>query len=749
MKLKLYSLKSVLLLFAFITMHIQTNAQSPSFSFQTASTCFSSFNYTANVVLTGTVAGATSYSWSISSFTCNPSTTIAAINGSLLNMSFPCPSTHTITCTAYASSSVIGTPLSQTFQMLPGPTISTSSAPSNTVCAGNPVTITASGASTYSWFPVNTTGSTVIVGPNSSSCYTVTGTATNGCQSSAVVCIIALPTPTLSIAASATNICAGANATLTASGAASYTWSSGPSTSNMVVTPTVSSCYTLTGTNIQGCTASTVACIIVNPTPTLNTTSSSSTICAFTSVTLNAGGLSSYTWYPPLLTGPTVVITPTANQCYTVVGSNATACTQTAQICISVWQNPTVNISSSAPNNTVCLGSSITLTANSSSAVIYSWATPSASTQVINFVPTNTLSGLASVTVWDANGCFNTYNVSVLADPNCADVWPGDANRDGQVSSTDVLELGLAANSTGAARTATGIAWSSQQATAWTGTVSTGWNLAHADCNGDGIVNSTDNAAITANFSFTHAFKAGPASAGNDIKLVPQQAFANSGQWNVADIVLGDAGNNIAQLYGVAFDLNYDQSKVQSDSVNIVYTASFLNNNNTNIDFGKTVYANGKLYAASVRTDHANVNGNGKIGELWYKVKGGLASGSSINLSASNVIKISSAGVTTTLNPAAALSLAINSNPVGIETNSSEIISLSCFPNPASNELFLATAPEARVQFIVKDIMGRTISAGNFTGNYTLNTSAMSGGVYFVHGTVNGLHTTLRIVIQK
>lgn len=137
--------------------------------------------------------------------------------------------------------------------------------------------------------------------------------------------------------------------------------------------------------------------------------------------------------------------------------------------------------------------------------------------------------------------------------------------------------MGLQAGFTGAARTPTSIAWASQYANAWTGTVSSGKNLAHADCNRDGIVNSGDNGAISANFTLTHSFKESQKFGTPDIKIIPQATVAYAGIWNKADIFLGDATNNINNIYGIAFNINYTQNVVQQDSSKIIYTPSFLN----------------------------------------------------------------------------------------------------------------------------------------------------------------------------
>jgi hypothetical protein len=68
----------------------------------------------------------------------------------------------------------------------PQPTVSVSSS-SVLICAGQSATLSASGASTYSWNPSNT-GATIVITPTITSSYTVTGTSTvTGCRNSATI----------------------------------------------------------------------------------------------------------------------------------------------------------------------------------------------------------------------------------------------------------------------------------------------------------------------------------------------------------------------------------------------------------------------------------------------------------------------------------------------------------------------------------------------------------------------------------
>ena len=94
--------------------------------------------------------------------------------------------------------------------------------PDVTICQGQSTTLTASGATTYSWNNGLGAGNPKIVSPTTTTTYTVTGT-TAGCVTTDQVTVTVLPPPTVTVSPN-TAICAGASTTLTASGATTYTW---------------------------------------------------------------------------------------------------------------------------------------------------------------------------------------------------------------------------------------------------------------------------------------------------------------------------------------------------------------------------------------------------------------------------------------------------------------------------------------------------------------------------------------------
>ncbi len=79
-------------------------------------------------------------------------------------------------------------------------------------------------------------------------------TNSNNCSATSLVdTIVANPLPILMANTTNTLLCTGQTATLSASGASTYTWSTSANTTNIVVSPTVQTTYTVTGTDVNGC----------------------------------------------------------------------------------------------------------------------------------------------------------------------------------------------------------------------------------------------------------------------------------------------------------------------------------------------------------------------------------------------------------------------------------------------------------------------------------------------------------------
>ena len=188
--------------------------------------------------------GAMNYSWS-------PAAGLSSTNGNSVIANPAVTTTYIIngTSTGCSGSTTV------TVIVKPAVELSVNNA---TICPGYTATLTASGASTYSWSPagaLNTTsGSVVIANPTATTVYTVTGTE-NGCSATALATVTV--TPGLELTVNDFQICAGGLAVLVVSGAESYSWSPSvdfflPDGSKVSTSPSVSTVYTVTGTNAAG-----------------------------------------------------------------------------------------------------------------------------------------------------------------------------------------------------------------------------------------------------------------------------------------------------------------------------------------------------------------------------------------------------------------------------------------------------------------------------------------------------------------
>jgi hypothetical protein len=165
-------------------------------------------------------------------------------------------------------------------------------------------------------------------------------------------------------------ICAGQSATLTTNAISNYVWNTGANTSSIVVSPTITTSYTLTATSPSNCTASSVITVSVDSgTPTVSAVGSPTALCAGKTAVFTATGATTYTWAGPSPVTNGVAFTPPASGSYTVTGANGCG---TSTAVVSVQVDPLPNIGGAANNPTVCFGTQVTLN-GTGSAGGYTW----------------------------------------------------------------------------------------------------------------------------------------------------------------------------------------------------------------------------------------------------------------------------------------------------------------------------------------------------------------------------------------
>ena len=427
-----------------------------------------------------TVNGGTSYAWSNGSTNNNISVNQSGV--------YTVTASNTEGCSATANVTVTVNPL---------PNISISG--DNSFCQGNSVVLTANGASNYTWsngssnatITVSNPGTYTLIGTDANNCtntatktvtanptynvpithsicqgdsynfngqnLTTAGTYThnlstvNGCDSivTLTLTVKSLPTPVI---LGNTTLCQGQNTSLSANGGVSYHWNDGSTNNNINVSQ--SGVYTVTATNAEGCSATANVSVTVNPLPNVNISGNNS-FCQGDNVTLTATGASAYVWNNA---STNASINVSSAGTYTVTGTDANGCTNTAMHTVSV--NPTYNIpltlsicegenynfhgqyittagtfthtlqtvngcdsvltlvvtlkalppTAITGNTTICEGETATLTANGG--VTYSWSNGGMGNSI-----SVSQSGIYTVTTTNAEGCSATANVTVVVNP--------------------------------------------------------------------------------------------------------------------------------------------------------------------------------------------------------------------------------------------------------------------------------------------------------------------------------------------
>ena len=220
--------------------------------------------------LTVVASGATAYQWQVSTdggttFTnisgaTNASYTLSGVTSSMNNNQYNVVITGA--CGSTTSSNA-------TLTVNASPAV-TANGPAAAVCAGSSITLTGSGAVSYTWD--NGVTDDVPFTIDATNTYTVTGTDVNNCEGTASITVTVNAAPVVTLSADDTQLTEGETATLTATSnpaAASYVWYrngnvvAGATGATLTVLHTELGSYTVEATDANGCSATSAAVEIV------------------------------------------------------------------------------------------------------------------------------------------------------------------------------------------------------------------------------------------------------------------------------------------------------------------------------------------------------------------------------------------------------------------------------------------------------------------------------------------------------
>lgn len=302
--------------------------------------CFGEKMGSINVIPTGNYPPY-KYAWS-------PSGGTNATASNLSAGTYICTVTDSLGCT-HLDTAVITQPTALKTSVTTNPAKCNGSNTGNAVVSASGGT----GSYTYNWAPISGTADS-ITGLSAGS-YTCMVTDSNGCKSTDTA-VINQPTPLLVTASGAKTICIGQSATISANATGgtpgyTYAWNTGSSASSITVSPVVTTTYTVTAGDTNGCASDTATVTIaVRPPLGLSTSPSKAvSICAGDTVAISAtatggDGNYTYTWTPGSIKGTGITVTPAATTTYTViVNDGCSTPNDTAAITVFVNPLPVVN----------------------------------------------------------------------------------------------------------------------------------------------------------------------------------------------------------------------------------------------------------------------------------------------------------------------------------------------------------------------------------------------------------------------
>ena len=470
------------------------------------------------------------------------------------------------------------------------------------ICLNLSTTLNASGGTSYVWSPATGLNNVNIynptANPTATTTYTVTVSDNNTCSATdnLVLAVNPLPTPS---AGPNKAICIGNNTTLAGSGGTGYLWApstglSSNSIASPIANPTVSTTYSVTVTDANGCTATSSMVLTVNQLP-IASAGVNNTICTGNSTTLNATGGTGYLWSPAANLSNSAIASPVATPpnttTYTVTVTDANGCSATSSKIVTVNLLPQAN---AGTDQIICINQSANLTA--SGGTIYLWSN-NASSQSINVSPS--VSTTYTVTVSDGGGCSASDNAVVTINA----LPPADAGNNQAMCIGNSATLAASGGISYIWSPAVDLNNSIINGPIASPTVTTTYQVTVLDNNG---CSATDNMVLT-----VHPLP--PASAGNNIAICSGYTSTLS------------ASGGVSYLWSPASSLSNANisNPVASPTITTTYSVTVTDNNSCSATNSMVLSIN-TLPPANAGNDTAiclnlstTLNASGGVGYAW------------------------------------------------------------------------------------------------------------------------------------
>ncbi|MFN0275228.1 MAG: T9SS type A sorting domain-containing protein, partial [Chitinophagales bacterium] len=275
------------------------------------------------------------------------------------------------------------------------------------------------------------------------------------------------------------------------------------------------------------------------------------------------------------------------------------------------------------------------------------------------------------------------------------------------------------------------------------------WGKKYVDCNGDGVINDDDTAAVIANFGLDHPIMSLKSEAGDvPLYLDPVEDMLHIGL-NQIPIMLGDEINSVDEIYGIRFTVTVEGEDVDAASLKVRYTDGWLSEESNRLSLNVQDVDNKRVFTGVVRKDRENTGGNGEIGTLDVVVIDNIsgkstASEATITFSEIKAIKYNKEEI----------SVYTEAYTFGVEEGSTvnTIVdnSVSVFPTIITNNSFTISGTLAITGVEIADLAGKVLmnEIKNNTKTEIINVDELAAGQYIVTVHTAEGSTMKKIILQ-
>lgn len=346
--------------------------------------------------------------------------------------------------------------------------------------------------------------------------------------------------------------------------------------------------------------------------------------------------------------------------------------------------------------------------------------------------------------------------IIVAGEAGC--VWPGDANGDSICNYIDLLPIGIYYGLLGPDRDDADGDWDEAFCDEWpepVGVVAN--NPKFSDCNGDGVINAADTIPLLNNYGLLRgayvpvAYEGGPDDAAISIDLLSDTVFAGSKV--VVPINFGTAISPASNIYGAAFEIVYDKTIINKDSIKATFNSGWLGNPGEDLIYLQSNDTlNGILSVSVTRINQISRTGYNHFGELSFVMEDNIAGKTDDQISAvlsfcislpqvidqqGNIIPVQ-----TVCDSAIAIQF---TNSINNYINSN----IHTYPNPADATVKISLPQIMEGNFNILNQLGQVIYSQKLSGNSAvLNTETIASGNYIIQiNTDSGIYHK-QLIIQ-